>query len=54
MSVMVVFMAVITVYWFHWQLRLFHGLELLADSLLYTAPLVILLLPARDVSLRST
>ena len=37
------FMAVITSYWFPWQLRLFHGLELLADALVYTGGLVILL-----------
>lgn len=29
------FMAVLTAYWFPWQMRLFHGLELLADGLLY-------------------
>lgn len=34
------FMAVITAYWFPWQLRLFHGLELLADALLYAAALI--------------
>ena len=37
------FMSVITAYWFPWQLRLFHGLELLADSLAYCALLVALL-----------
>jgi hypothetical protein len=39
----VAFMSVITAYWFPWQLRLFHGLELLADSMLYTAILLWLL-----------
>jgi hypothetical protein len=33
------FMAVITAYWFPWQMRLFHGLELLADALLYAGVL---------------
>ncbi len=33
------FMAVITAYWFPWQMRLFHGLELLADGLLYAGVL---------------
>ncbi len=33
------FMAVLTAYWFPWQMRLFHGLELLADSLLYAGVL---------------
>jgi hypothetical protein len=39
----VAFMSVITAYWFPWPLRLFHGLELLADSLAYAAVLVALL-----------
>ena len=34
------FMAVITAYWFPWQIRLFHGLELLADAMIYTGILV--------------
>jgi hypothetical protein len=34
------FMAVITAYWFPWQLRLYHGLELLADALFYAAALI--------------
>jgi hypothetical protein len=33
------FMAVLTAYWFPWQMRLFHGLELLADGLLYAGVL---------------
>lgn len=37
------FMAVITAYWFPWQMRLFHGFELLADGLVYAGALVILL-----------
>ena len=41
--VCVAFMSVITAYWFPWQLRLFHGLELLADSLAYSAVLVSLI-----------
>lgn len=40
--VLTAFMAVITAYWFPWQLRFFHGLELLADALLYAAVLVTL------------
>lgn len=36
------FMAVITAYWFPWQLRFYHGLELLADGMVYTGVLVIL------------
>lgn len=41
--VLTAFMAVITAYWFPWQLRLFHGLELLADGLVYAGALVMLL-----------
>lgn len=41
--VLTAFMAVITSYWFPWQMRLFHGLELLADGLVYAAALVLLL-----------
>lgn len=37
------FMAVITAYWFPWQMRLFHGLELLADGLVYAGAVVLLL-----------
>ncbi len=40
--VLTAFMAVITAYWFPWQLRLFHGLKLLADALVYAGMLVIL------------
>lgn len=36
------FMAVITAYWFPWEMRLFHGLELLADALVYTWALTLL------------
>lgn len=36
------FMAVITAYWFPWQLRFFHGLELLADALIYAGVLILL------------
>lgn len=36
------FMAVLTAYWFPWQLRLAHGLELLADGLVYAGALVLL------------
>lgn len=43
----VAFMSVITAYWFAWQLRVFHGLELLADSLAYCSVLVALLSPRR-------
>lgn len=37
------FMAVITAYWFPWQMRLFHGLELLADGFVYSGLLVLLM-----------
>jgi len=40
--VLTAFMAVITAYWFPWQLRLFHGLELLADALVYIGMLIML------------
>jgi len=40
--VLTAFMAVITTYWFPWQMRLFHGLELLADALAYAGVLTIL------------
>ncbi len=33
------FMAVLTAYWFPWQMRLFHGMELLADGMLYSGVL---------------
>lgn len=36
------FMAVICAYWFPWQMRLFHGLELLADGIVYAGVLVLL------------
>jgi hypothetical protein len=39
------FMAVITSYWFPWQMRLFHGLELLADGLVYAGVLAVLFRP---------
>ena len=41
------FMAVITAYWFPWQLRVFHGMELLADSLVYSGVLVWLWFPGK-------
>ena len=40
--VLTAFMAVITSYWFPWQMRLFHGLELLADACVYTGVLALL------------
>jgi len=40
--VLTAFMAVIIAYWFPWQMRLFHGLELLADTLVYAGVLTIL------------
>lgn len=40
--ILTAFMAVITAYWFPWQLRLFHGLELLADALVYAGVLTLL------------
>lgn len=39
------FMAVFSAYWFPWQMRLFHGLELLADGLVYAGILTVLLTP---------
>ena len=44
------FMAVMTSYWFPWQLRLYHGIELWLDALIYTGILVILLRPGKAVS----
>jgi hypothetical protein len=41
--VLTAFMAVIASYWFPWELRLFHGLELLADAMVYSAALAVLL-----------
>jgi hypothetical protein len=43
--VLTAFMAVITAYWFPWQMRLFHGLELLADGMVYVGVLVWLFVP---------
>jgi hypothetical protein len=43
--VLTAFMAVITSYWFPWQMRLFHGLELLADGLVYAGVLAVLFRP---------
>ena len=40
--VLTAFMAVITAYWFPWQMRLFHGMELFADALVYSGALVTL------------
>ena len=40
LSVLVSFMSVITSYWFPWQMRLFHGLEITADSFAYVGVLV--------------
>jgi len=46
--VLTAFMAVITAYWFPLELRLFHGLELLADGLVYVGLLVLLLVRGRE------
>jgi peptidoglycan biosynthesis protein MviN/MurJ (putative lipid II flippase) len=46
--ILTAFMAVITAYWFPWQLRLFHGLELLATALLYAGVFVRLFLPQSE------
>jgi hypothetical protein len=43
------FMSVITSYWFPWQMRLFHGLEILADSFVYTGVLVALLVKREKI-----
>ena len=43
--VLTAFIAVIMAYWFPWQMRLFHGLELLADAMIYTGVLVFLFKP---------
>jgi hypothetical protein len=48
-SVLVGFMSVITSYWFPWQMRLFHGLEILADSFVYTGVLVALLVKREKI-----
>ena len=42
--VLTAFMAVITAYWFPLELRVFHGLELLADGLVYVGLLVLFLI----------
>ena len=47
-SVLVGFMSVITSYWFPWQMRLFHGLEIVADSFVYAGVLVALLVKRRE------
>lgn len=46
-AVCTAFMAVLTAYWFPWQLRVYHGLELLADALAYSAVLVSLLMSGK-------
>ena len=40
--VLTAFMAVFTAYWFPWQMRFFHGLELFADAMVYVGALVML------------
>jgi hypothetical protein len=35
--------SMLTAYWFDWQLRVFHGIEILADEFAYAAVLVLLL-----------
>lgn len=45
LTLLVGFMSVITSYWLPWQLRLFHGLEILADSFVYALALTLLLYP---------
>ncbi|HEY3313034.1 MAG TPA: hypothetical protein VGK00_15440 [Anaerolineales bacterium] len=51
--ILTAFVAVITSYWFPWQLRLFHGLELLAGSLVYAGVLAALLWVAARQPTRS-
>ncbi len=46
--VLTAFMAVITSYWFPWQMRLFHGLELLADAFIYASVLAVLFRTQRE------
>lgn len=46
--VLTAFMAVITSYWFPWQIRLFHGLELLADAFVYAGVLAVLFRTQRE------
>ena len=46
--VLTAFMAVITSYWFPWQMRLFHGLELLADAFVYAGVLAVLFRTQRE------
>jgi len=48
-SVLVGFMPVITSYWFPWQMRLFHGLEIMADSFVYAWVLVALLVKCEKI-----
>jgi hypothetical protein len=50
-TLLVGFMPVITSYWFPWQLRVFHGLEIMADSFVYAGVLAWLFLahPRLDV-----
>jgi len=43
--VLTAFTSVITSYWFPWQLRVYHGLELVADAFVYSAVFVALLAP---------
>jgi hypothetical protein len=37
--------SMLTTYWFAWQLRVFHSLEILADEMLYALVLVLLFAP---------
>jgi hypothetical protein len=37
--------SMVTTYWFAWQLRVFHSLEILADEMLYALVLVMLFVP---------
>lgn len=46
--VLTAFMAVITAYWFPWEMRLFHGLELLADGFIYAGVMVLLFKPKQS------
>jgi hypothetical protein len=41
--------TMVTTYWFAWQLRVFHGLEILADEMVYALVLVLLFVPRDGV-----
>jgi hypothetical protein len=50
--VLTAFMAVITAYWFPWQMRLFHGLELFADGMVFAGVLTGLFTSAKQAPIK--